>query len=170
MEKNTIKKCVICGAEFTPRNANAKYCGALCREQGRKEYRKQWELENDYKESQRLRMKEARSREADELNTARQRITAAEQKRRTEAHRQRAEQREKKLKARADQGDTFAALILEQQTNGNTNPEYWELFKQYETEQGHLDTKINGIPLTHPQFALAVAISIEEGNAIIKSI
>lgn len=165
-----MKKCIICGAEFTPRNANAKYCGALCREQGRKDYRKQWELENDYKESQRLRMREARSREADELNTAKRKRSDDEQKRRTEAQRERQKEAQAELIAKAHRGDTFAALILEQQTNGNTTPEYWELFKQYETEQGHPETKINGIPLTHPQFALAVAISIEEGNAIIKSI
>ena len=168
MSNTTVKQCLVCGKTFTPRNANAKYCGAVCRDSAAKEHRKQWELENNYKESQRIRMREARRSQADELKQARLELTEKERKERQRKAEERHNQNRTTMQSKADTGDTFARLILEQSKNGKLTPEYWELFKQYETEQrNHSNVCVNGIPLMHNNFALAVSISIEELGQII---
>ena len=173
MNYNPIK-CEICGKMFTPNRANAKYCGDLCREQARQLKRKQWESDTNYNERQRLIMRERDKQRAQESRQARRELSAKERERR-EAERQKSfKKRREALIKKADQGDTFSALILEQQTNGNKTIKYWELFKKYELEQAErlgkpCLTKINEIPITHKDFALAVVLSIEETHYIIKT-
>ena len=39
-------KCSVCGNEYTTTAPNSKYCGLQCRENARRQHRKEWESNN----------------------------------------------------------------------------------------------------------------------------
>lgn len=172
MSKESVKICPICNKEFKTGNANTKYCSAVCKEQGRIEYRKQWELDNNYKESQRIRMRKARERQAEELRSARLSLTEEQKRISIEGLNERLSKATERRKADAENGVTFSALVLALLEHGNASPEYWELFKQYELEQTKntpCNVAINGISIHNADFPLLASTTVSEQGQILKT-
>lgn len=166
MENRRIK-CLICGKEFEPKAANAKYCSMACRQKGKYQRRKEWEKSSGYLEKQRQKMQEYRDKEAADKKAeqeAENKRKAANIKRQTT--RRRNDERAKLLQA-AEMGDAHARMTLAAEESGNTSAEYWEAFKAYDLEYAaewgkESTTTVNGISVHNPDFGLAVSISIEE--------
>lgn len=164
--------CPICGREFIPKSANAKYCGIACRNKGKYQHRKEWEERSGYLEKQRQKMQDYRNQV-----TAAERAEREAALKREEAKAKRAETRRRnkernKLLQDAEQGNAIARMRLAILKSGNASAEYWEAYKdyvlQYAAEFGHESTaEVNGISVHSPEFGLAVSMSIEELGSVI---
>ena len=159
--------CPICGKEFEAKAANAKYCSTACRQKGKYQRRREWEKESGYLDKQREKMRLYRERV-----TAEEKAEQEAAEKRKEINRKRQETRRKnlerdKLLQAAEQGDAFARMALAMEESGNTSPEYWEAFKDYDLQYAaswnkESTTTVNGISIHAPQFGLAISMSIEE--------
>lgn len=160
------KICANCGIRIeTTAPGNVKYCNR-CREEAKKARRESWEKRTDYKEKQRLKMKERRAKEAAEK--------AKNKKARTPAK----ESPEKPLQI-SIQGNTLT--IEERAANGDAMAlmltvkpqsfEYWKYFKQYAIEtaeaNGTYSTRtVNNISVYAEHFEQDVLESIKEWKQI----
>ena len=158
--------CVICGATFTPKAANAKYCSEHCRQRGKYQKRREWEQKSGYIDRQREKMRQYRDDLTEEERQ--QAEKAAARKARSEKAREtrRKNKELQELTARAEQGDALARLDLAAR-NGNTSFGYWEAFKDYHLQEAEKRGRqsgimVNGIDINDPDFALSVTITIGE--------
>lgn len=154
--------CTICNQSFESKHSNNKYCSDECRNQGRKNRRKNWETETNYKEKQRInktvqRQKKKEVRTAEELE--RIRLKKAEIKQRTDKQR---DQRNNELEIKAKNGDPEARMSLAKPNS----KEYWEAYQESEIDYyNKWNTKsisvINEISVFDDDFVAKVLESIE---------
>lgn len=129
------KVCPVCGKAFAAERNNMKYCSPLCRVEGAKTARKQWEQDNDFLKTQRIRMRQRRMEERDAVRAEK----AAEAQRRHAELLEAAEALHKEqlieVRQRAAEGDLFAQRQLA--LDGGDWLEYWRLYKEMilETEE-----------------------------------
>lgn len=154
--------CTVCNQSFEAKHSNNKYCSDECRNQGRKNRRKNWETETNYNEKQRIN-KMVQRQQKKELQTTedleRIRLKNAEIKQRTD---KRNEQRTNELKKKAKNGDPAARMRLAKPNS----KEYWEAFRQYEIDQSksfknRTIRKVNDVSIFDEDFAEKVIKSIE---------
>lgn len=156
--------CAICGTTFTASSARAKYCSPTCKDLGAKNARRKWEAKSDYKEKQRLRMKERRRVSREELHRQQEAVQAVIRQERLE---QAKEDRKKTLaetrrKAKAGDLDAQMDIALEK---GNSL-EYWRLYKecilQSEKEFNYIGRHtVGGIEVREDNFEYLVVEMLE---------
>ena len=159
--------CPICGKEFVPKAANAKYCCIDCKVKGQRQRRKEWEKESGYLDKQRQKMRDYRDKIAAEERAA---AAAAEERAAINKKRQETRRRNDRLATllqAAEMGNHNARKALAIIESGNTSPEYWEAYKdaylQWVEEHGTPGAlTVNGISVYSQNFGLSVSISIEE--------
>lgn len=120
--------CAICNTPFTATGARAKYCSPKCRAIGTQKARKEWEIKSNFKEKQRLRMKERRRVSREELHRQQEAVQAViRQKRLEQAKADRKKSlAETRRKAKAGNLDAQMDIALEE---GNAL-KYWRLYKE----------------------------------------
>ena len=155
--------CVICGKLFTRENGNGKYCSRKCSEIGSKAKRKEWELRTGYREKKRI---EAQKRRDATKAAAKADREAAAQQRAEDFNRWKAERKEQHPE------NELSRLASIAEMNGNSSPEYWEAFKEYDlkyaADSGRISRmEVNGIPVSEPDFGLLVCETIAAGGRII---
>ncbi len=162
------KVCPVCGSIFTPAYISVKYCSEECRRIGTENARKAWEDRSGYREKQRRYMRQIREERSEEIRRAvsiRKTNEAEEAAQRL----QRRQQQRQRLEKKAAAGDPLSIMILTKEA-GNW-PEYWKAYKAYEIqlakERGEdCSAKVNGIPITDPDFEVLVIYSIENEKQI----
>ena len=160
--------CPVCGSVFKPAYISSKYCSEECRRIGTENARKSWEQRSGYREKQRQRMAQIRQERGEAIREAtniRKRNLAEEEAQRV----QRRQQHRQQLEDQAAAGDPLSIMILAKEA-GNW-PEYWKSYKAYEIqlakERGEdCSAKVNGIPVTDPDFEVLVIYSIENEKRI----
>lgn len=163
--------CAVCGKTFTPGVGNAKYCSEACRQEGRRQRRKEWEARTDYLEKQRQAAQEYREAKAAASKQAAAASEAREatNRRRRELYRAKADAAA--LERQAAAGDVLARYGAAIRQGDNTTTEYWTAMQAYLLSfrkqfpaTGTL--YVNGISIDDPNFPDKVAMTIAELGSI----
>ena len=171
---NKAKICPICGKKFIPKTGNMKYCSLLCSTKGKHLKAKEWQERPGYLEKQRQRIAEYRKKNSERKKELQTQIQEEREAKRIQSEKEQTERQKQRLSDlinAAEQGDLFARMELVERESGNTSPEYWELFKEYDlkyaVEWGYESkTTVNGISVHVEGFGDLVSMAIEESGFI----
>ena len=168
---NIVKKCPICGAEFTTEAPRKKYCSTACRRAGERAVRAAWVQKSGHREKDRLRHRQKRETE----RQAKDERTAEASARREEEIAVRLEHIRNEFEKRCSAGDIHALLIREKSVNGITGRKYWELFRSCVIEEAEktgviTETFVNGISVYSDLFADDVVQSIQDIGYIVTEV
>lgn len=159
---NIVKKCPICGAEFTTEAPRQKYCSTACRRAGERAVRAAWVQKSGHREKDR----EAHRVRREEQKRQRDELERSKDLQRQEESQRKAEEIRADFAARCAAGDISALQQRAKATGGNLSREYWEQYQAgilKEAEAGYTgDTQVNGISVYSDTFADDVLQTIEE--------
>lgn len=151
-----VKICPVCGQIFDAEHPASKYCSARCKKEGSRAARRKWEEKTHYRAA----VKEKRKRE--------------------QARQKRIDQEAARMAQKSRESDTIPPEIARlsdkldvlEEIGGNSTPEYWDAFKEYEqataAEEGRESTMtVNGVRVNDPDFTRLVLKSLKSINFIV---
>lgn len=158
---NIVKKCPICGAEFTTEAPRKKYCSTACRRAGEKAVRAAWVQKSGHREKDR----EAHRVRRVEQKRQRDELERSKDLQRQEESQRKAEEIRADFAARCAAGDIHALMTKAKLEGGNVTAEYWSLFREYQLDING-ETFVNGISVYSDSFADDVVQSIQDTGYI----